>query len=248
MGIFGSIFGSENKKSPVDLSLLGTDLHSHFIPGIDDGAQDMESALHLVRAMHELGYKKLITTPHVMSDYYKNTPEIILSGLKKLQDTVSKAGIPITIEAAAEYYIDDYFTPRIDKKELLTFAGNHVLVELPFFNEPQQFLKAVFDLTVAGYKVVLAHVERYTYWYHDFENYEKLKDREVLFQMNITSLFNDSNSHLRKICEKLIDADMINVLGSDAHNMQHIDKIKNVLHNKHLHKLIESGKLINEKL
>ena len=197
---------------------------------------------------NKIGYKKLITTPHVMSDYYQNSPETILSGLEKLKEGVIAANIPVTIEAAAEYYIDEHFASKIEKKELLTFAGNHVLIELPFFNEPKNLNTEIFNLTISGYKVVLAHVERYTYWFHDFENYEKLKDREVFFQLNLTSLYEDGKSHIRKICEKLIDAGMINFLGSDAHNPEHIEKIKKVLSNKHLKILIDSGKLLNKNL
>ena len=246
MGFFSNIFREKQERFPADLTMLGTDLHSHLIPGIDDGAKTLEDALILVRALHELGYTKLITTPHVMSDYYQNTPETILSGLEKLRKAVETSNIPVTIEAAAEYYIDENFASKIDKKELLTFADNHVLIELPFFNEPKNLNTEIFNLTIAGYKVVLAHVERYTYWYHDFENYEKLKDREVLFQLNLTSFYEDGKSHLRKISEKLIDAGMINFLGSDAHNMEHIEKVRKIRNNKHLKKLIDSGNLLNK--
>lgn len=248
MNIFQNIFGKGKLTEPADLSVLVTDLHSHLIPGIDDGVKSYEESMQVIKALVELGYKKIITTPHVMSDYYKNTPEIIKNGLYMLREEISKQGISVEIDAAAEYYIDDLFIEKLKRKELLTFSGNHILVELPFFNEPQNFFSVIFELVVEGYKPVLAHVERYTYWYQDFENYEKLKDREILLQMNLTSLYEDDNSHLRKITEKLIEKDMIDLVGGDVHNMQHIEKIKKVLHNISLKKLIESNRLLNNKL
>src|SRR5579863_4816723 len=105
MAFFG-LFNRRPSLPPADFSVLKTDVHSHFIPGIDDGAKSMGDSLALIRAMEEFGYQKVITTPHIMSDSYKNTPEIILSGLKKVREAVNKAGMKIKVDAAAEYYID----------------------------------------------------------------------------------------------------------------------------------------------
>lgn len=248
MSFFQNIFGKGKITEPVDLSVLVTDLHSHLIPGIDDGVKSYEESIQVIRAICGFGYKKIITTPHIMSDYYKNTRENIKNGLYMLREEISKQGIDVEIDAAAEYYIDDFFIEKLKRKELLTFSGNHILVELPFFNEPHNFLSVLFELIVEGYKPVLAHVERYTYWYHDMENYEKLKDREILLQLNLTSLYEDDSSHLRKISEKLIEKDMIDLVGGDIHNMQHIEKIRKVLHNSSLKKLVDSGRLLNNKL
>ncbi|MBI5217913.1 MAG: capsular biosynthesis protein [Bacteroidia bacterium] len=248
MGLFQNIFGKGKNADPANLATLITDLHSHLIPGVDDGVKNVEQSLELITAIHSLGFSKIITTPHVMSDTFRNTPEIILAGLADVKKAVKEAALPVTIEAAAEYYIDDHFAEKLKNKEVLTFAGNKILIELPFFNEPQNFLSVIFELTVAGYKPVLAHVERYTYWYHDFENYIKLKDRDVLFQMNIVSLCDEGSGHLKKMTEKLIDADMIDFIGSDAHSMQYIEKIKSVLTNRHLKKLVDSGRLLNHTL
>jgi tyrosine-protein phosphatase YwqE len=248
LSFFQNIFSKGKSAEPVDLSALVTDLHSHLIPGIDDGVKSYEESIQVIKALCAFGYKKIITTPHIMSDYYKNTPEIIKNGLYMLREEISKQGIDVEIDAAAEYYIDDLFIEKLKRKELLTFSGNHILVELPFFSEPKNFFSVIFELVVEGYKPVLAHVERYTYWYHDFENYEKLKDREILLQMNLTSLYEDDNSHLKKMAEKLIEKNMIDIVGGDVHNMHHIEKIKKVLHNSALKKLVESDRLLNNKL
>src|ERR1051325_6976596 len=106
MSLF-SFFKRKNKESysPIEnYSSFGTDIHSHLIPGIDDGVKTMEESLDMIRAMHALGFRKLVTTPHIMESGFRNTPGIILDGLKKVQEAVSVANIPVTIEAAAEYY------------------------------------------------------------------------------------------------------------------------------------------------
>jgi len=106
MGFLSKIFKKKVVFPPADLGLIGTDLHSHFIPGIDDGSPDMGTTLELLREIEAFGYKKLYTTPHVMWDYYRNTSEIILSGLEKVRAAAKSADIKIEINAAAEYYIE----------------------------------------------------------------------------------------------------------------------------------------------
>ena len=127
-------------KSPavkVDFSALKTDMHSHLIPDIDDGSPDMETSIELVKGMMALGYKKLITTPHIMWDMYKNTPEIILPGLEKLRAAVKAQGLDVEINAAAEYFLDDHVEEIVKAKEkLLTISGNMVLVEFSMAQPP----------------------------------------------------------------------------------------------------------------
>ncbi|MFN9973384.1 MAG: CpsB/CapC family capsule biosynthesis tyrosine phosphatase, partial [Phycisphaerae bacterium] len=96
---------TEQTHSPADLSLVGIDMHSHFIPGIDDGAQNMDETMFLLRAMKDLGYRKVITTPHIYTDLYPNTEERILSGLVKVREQIAADGLEIEIEAAAEYFL-----------------------------------------------------------------------------------------------------------------------------------------------
>ena len=141
MSLFSKIFKSEPKLEPISLSTFGTDIHSHLIPGIDDGSPNMESSINMIRRFIELGYKKIVTTPHVMCDYYKNTPDIILKGLEGVKNELQKNNISIDISAAAEYNLDDGLEALIENKKLLTFGDNHVLFELPFMNEPRIFRK-----------------------------------------------------------------------------------------------------------
>ncbi|MBK7112573.1 MAG: capsular biosynthesis protein [Flavobacteriales bacterium] len=249
MGLLGNLFGKQGSSlGPVDLGVLGVDIHSHFIPGIDDGAQTMEQSMELLSAMAELGYRKVITTPHNMADGYKNTPEIILGGLERVRDEVRQRGIAIEVDAAAEYYLDHELEKKVADRKILTFGQEMVLFELPFISEPNMLLEIIFQMQTAGYRPVLAHPERYAFWYTDFTKYERLKERGVLFQLNMIALSGAYGPQAKQIAERLVDAGHYELLGSDCHNMNHVQAIKNTLTRPHLHKLIASGKLRNASL
>ncbi|MBI4930747.1 MAG: hypothetical protein HY841_08295 [Bacteroidetes bacterium] len=252
------MFGKNSRSNvSVDLSVLKCDVHSHFIPGIDDGAQTMEDSISLIKSFHDLGYKKVITTPHILADGYPNTSEIILRGLEKVRVALKTEGIPIQIEAAAEYYIDFDFGRKIEQEKLLTFgksapnktSGNYLLFEISFLNPPDNLEQIIFKLLTSGYKPVLAHPERYNFWHHKFEKYEQLKEKGLLFQLNINSLTGYYSYETKKVAEHLIEKNMIDFLGSDCHHSGHVNLIKTeAVYQKSLHKLIESGKLLNSTL
>lgn len=240
-----SLFSKNQKAELSCLSAVGTDMHSHLIPEIDDGPKSYEESLDLINQLHNLGYTRLITTPHIMSDCYKNTPEIINNGLTMLRNIVKKENISIKIEAAAEYYIDFEFSEMLNNEPLLTFGNKYLLFELSFVNQPEALDKIIFNMQTLGYKPVIAHPERYIYWHNNFENYTKLKEKGVFFQLNINSLSREYALSVKKTSEKLIKNNMIDFIGSDVHNMHHIEIIKSILKNKYLIKLISSGRLLN---
>lgn len=247
MALFGLI--KDKKSNLKDYSSLQVDMHSHFIPGIDDGAKTIEDSLALLSAMQELGYRKVITTPHIMADGYKNTPEIIKAGLEKVRQAVKQVNLQIEIEAAAEYYFDFDFEKKIKERSLLTFGSkNYVLWEVPFINPPDNMNQLIFDMTTMGYTPVLAHVERYGFWQHNFEKYEELINRGVLLQMNINSITGHYSIPTRKAAQWLIDKDMISFVGSDCHHSGHIELMRKALADKYLEKLLASNKLLNRTL
>lgn len=249
MGLF-NIFKKKKERldTPVDLSVLGCDIHSHFIPGIDDGAQTMEDSVTLIREMYNLGYKKVITTPHIMGDFYRNTPEIILGGLEKVRAALKIANIPISIEAAAEYYLDFDLERKMEAGQLLTFGTNNVLFEISYMNAPENLFHTIFNMQTMGYQPVLAHPERYNFWHNDFSKYETLVEKGVKLQLNINSLTGYYSPSTQKIAEQLIDKNMISYLGSDCHHVGHINLLKNVVYEKYLEKLIQSPQLLNKNL
>mgnify|MGYP000135566548 CR=1 FL=1 len=247
MSIFKKLFGPK-EIAPIDLNVLKVDMHSHLIPGIDDGAPDVETAVNLVKRFIEMGYEKIVTTPHIMSDHYKNTPETISNGLEALRAGLKEAGIKIPIEAAAEYYLDDSFMELLDDKEndLLSIGRNkYLLFELSMLEEPRELSDAIFKMSLRGYKPVLAHPERYGYMVKDFKKLEDVKNRGADLQVNLMSLVGHYSPEVKKTAEKLIDAGMVDFIGTDCHNMRHTRVLEECRKSVYLKKLIDSGNLKN---
>lgn len=246
LGKLKSLFQSSPKDSP-DFSSLNADMHSHLIPGIDDGAQTIEDSLDLIRALHGLGYRKLITTPHIMSDHYRNNPEIILSGLNSVRDALANENLDMVIEAAAEYYIDDVFVKKLEEEELLTFGNKYLLFEVSFINYPENIREIIFNMQIKGYKPVLAHPERYPFWARKFSEYEMFKDAGVLLQINANSIAGYYGIEAKKTAEKMIDLKMVDLIGTDLHKIEHINGLNQVRKEKYFRKALELD-LVNRKL
>jgi protein-tyrosine phosphatase len=245
VGIIKNLFG-KRKDQPVypalsDYSVFVTDIHSHLIPGIDDGCKTMEESVSLIQSLVKLGFKKLVTTPHIMSDSYKNTPEIILAGLEELKAAVAANGITVSLEAAAEYYLDEEFTKLTRQKKLLTIAQKYVLFEISFINLPDNLTGAIFDLIVSGYTPLLAHPERYPYWFRKPDEYKKLKEAGVLFLLNTNSLSGYYGEAVKKTAQLLVDENMVDFIGSDLHHTRHLAALQEGLHSKYLWKLAARG-------
>ena len=199
------------------------DIHSHLLPGIDDGAQDLETSIALIQKMASYGIKNFITTPHILGDVYPNTPEIINSKLKEVRDALKKRNISdISISAAAEYMMDEKFTEIMEKGELLTLKDNLVLVEMSYFSPPINLYDMLFQLQLKGYKPILAHPERYNSYHTNLENYYQLKRAGCLFQLNLLSLTEHYGKHVKKITEKLLKENMYDFVGTDTHHENHL--------------------------
>lgn len=245
MNIFSFLKGNKN-QSP-DLGYLNTDIHSHLIPGIDDGIQSIEQGLDILREMEFLGYKKVVTSPHTMWGTYDNTPEMIRAGLKTMQSAITKEGIAVELEAATEYYLDEHFMEKVHTgEELLTFGKNYILVETGFINEPPELKEASFHLTMKGYKMVYAHPERYLYLLEKPQLIEELLDRDIIFQLNAVSLTGCYSKPVQKLAEKLIDMKAIKLVGTDCHNMGHIELLKEATTTKYWKKLLDLELLNNQ--
>lgn len=208
------------------LAALGVDMHSHLLPGLDDGAETLAHSLDLLRALRTLGFRKLIMTPHVMGDFYKNTPEGIRQALSELRVAAAEAGLAdVALDCAAEYYLDEWLGQKLAAgTELLTFGGERrfLLFETSYLNEPFNLTSTIFELKAAGYRPVLAHPERYTYLYGRFAELEKLRQEYgVLFQINLNSLAGYYSPGARHVAEKLIDAGLVDMVGTDTHHLRH---------------------------
>lgn len=239
MGLFSNLFKKKEVLPPFDLGRFKSDMHSHLIPGIDDGAQDMDQTIAMLAKFESLGYKKVVTTPHIMTDSFPNNPEIILSGLEKVKNEIKKVGIEIEIEAAAEYYFDETLMPKIKNKELLTFGDNYVLVEFAFHSPPQFLDQLFFELKTHGYRPVIAHFERYLYYLGKIDKAEKWRSEGINIQINLNSLFGQYGPEVQKQAEKLIDEGQFDFVGTDCHRIEHLMILEKNLSSPYLHKIGE---------
>lgn len=239
--MFDKWFGKKKQDlPPVDLGAFKVDMHSHLIPGIDDGSASMDQTIAMLAKFESLGYDKVVTTPHIMSDYFKNTPDIILSGLKNVQATAEQIGLKIAIEAAAEYYYDDHLMRRILAHEpLLTFGDRYVLVEFSFHAEPSQIDTLFFELLTQNYRPVLAHFERYAYYLGSVKKAREWRERGVSIQVNLNSLTGHYGPEIKQQAELLIDEGLVDFVGSDCHRIEHLLILDSARKLPYMHKLAE---------
>lgn len=203
------------------------DIHSHLLPGIDDGAKDEENSLFLVNSLRAYGFSQFITTPHVLPGVWNNTKEGILAKEASTKNYLDLQNVNNSFKAAAEYLMDESFHKLLKEESLLTLKDNYVLVEMSYINPPMQLYEILFDLQIAGYKPVLAHPERYMFYHFKFEEYQKLKKAGCLFQINLLSVTGYYGKPVLDIAKKLLDNNMIDFAGSDTHHERHIEAFKN---------------------
>ena len=244
--MFTWFFKKELELKALRFSEIGIDLHSHLIPGIDDGAKDLETSIFLVKRLKDLGFTKIITTPHIMSDLYKNTPDIINAGLSVLKSELINQKIDIDIQASAEYYVDYDFEQRIGDENFMTFGQKEILIEFSFLEAPRNMYDIIFKLQLEGYRVVLAHPARYRYFLID--DYNALIERGVLFQLNLLSLIGYYSKEVKLNAELLINHNLISYVGTDCHNKNHVQLYHKCETMKYWHQLVNSGRLLNNKL
>jgi len=229
----------KKKALPYNFKDIGTDMHSHILPGIDDGAKNIEESIILIEKLKSLGYHKLIATPHIMGDYFRNSPEKICEALDLVREEVSRRNIDIEIAAAAEYYLDEFFEQNLKQNSVLTFS-NYLLFELSYVNEPSNIEETIQKIRDKGYAPILAHPERYGYFHQSSERYEEIKSWGCYLQLNTVSLTGYYGKGVQKAANKLVSMGIIDFLGSDAHHLKHIQALEESLSLKTTEELLRS--------
>lgn len=226
-----SLLFGRKKASPAP-SLI-TDIHSHLLPGLDDGVENFDESITIIKGFKELGYRKLVVTPHVMSDYYRNTVQSIRSKTAELKEILVNQNIEMEIECAAEYYLDEQFMHKLEsEEEILSFGDRFVLFETSFLNQPAYLFDAIFKMNTSGYKPVMAHPERYLYIHQNQNLITDIADRGVYFQVNLNSLSGYYSLPAKNVANKLINKGMVNFLGSDCHNRIHLEVLRKSIQTK----------------
>ncbi len=224
------------------------DIHSHLLPGIDDGAASIEDTKLLISRLQEIGFKKFITTPHVLGEVWNNSRIQIEENESRTIQNLDTPNFNTHFKAAAEYMIDEEFRQLFKKEKLLTLKDNYVLVELSYLYPPLQVYDILFELQVAGYQPILAHPERYVFYHHSLSDYKKLKDAGCFFQLNMLSATGYYGASVVKITDALLKNGLIDFVGSDVHHTRHIDSIhkKIVLKNhEYLHSVFQNNASFN---
>jgi protein-tyrosine phosphatase len=246
------MFGLFKKREHevADLSGLVTDMHNHLIPGIDDGSTDLESSIVMIRAMHALGYRKFIATPHVQWEMFKNTHEIIENGARLVQARLKESEMNVEFRGAAEYFLDEHVDELLEKNiPLLTIHKNMVLVEFSFIRQPMDLKEKLFQLQIKGYQPIIAHPERYLYFGAHKNLYDDLHDMDCIFQLNLLSLVGYYGKKQEELAQYLIKKKYVSLLGSDLHNLRHINILRASSTISHtVNRLLDSGVLLNPTL
>ena len=219
-----------SKEQPIKV-----DFHSHLIPDIDDGVSTLDESISIIRGFAKLGYKKIITTPHINAELFDNNPQIINNGLKDLKKAINEHVIDIEIAAAAEYYMDERFYEQVENgEEFLTLHDQYILVETSMLNQPAFLLDVLFKLKSNGYQPILAHPERYLYLQNNFDMVEKLKNQNILFQVNINSIGLVYTRSSKDLIKKILDHNYAEFICSDCHHTRHFQEFRKNL--AHFHK------------
>ena len=205
------------------------DIHSHLLPGIDDGAKNIDNTIELISKMYSYGIKNFVTTPHVLGDVYPNSTELINLKLEEVDKELRKRGMTdISFRAAAEYMLDEQFLERLERDDILTIKDNYILVEMSYFNAPFNLFDVLFQIQLKGYKPILAHPERYNFYHSNFESYYKLKKAGCVFQLNLLSLTEQYGKNVQKITQKLLKENLYDFVGTDTHHLNHLKLLKSI--------------------
>lgn len=232
-----NFFAKKNDPN-LNLSFLEIDMHSHLLPDLDDGLQTMEQTIDFVKEMQQLGYKKLICTPHILPDVHNNSPETILPRLEEVRKALRENDINVEIEAAAEYMVGSEFQESIQRGDkLLTFGKNYILIEMSYAAPSQNINEVIFDLKIKGYKPILAHPERYNYYLGNNDIYEDFLGRGCLLQLNLLSLTGFYGKPVQKAAEHLVKNKLISFIGSDMHHAGHLNMTKQIATSTKFHKM-----------
>lgn len=227
------LFSFLSKKSEPARLPFKTDIHCHIVPGVDDGSPDVETSVELVKRMGEWGIERIIATPHITEATFENTPEILDPALDELLDGLRAKGVNIPVSRASENRIDDFFREQFAAGQITPYPNNYILVENSFIQEPWDLDQFLFDLKIKGYHPILAHPERFHYYFDEHpERYDAIHRAGTYFQINVLSLAGAYSKQEKRAAEKLIEKGYVDFLGTDLHNFRHADAIDAYLRTK----------------
>jgi tyrosine-protein phosphatase YwqE len=224
------------------------DIHNHVLPNIDDGPASLDESLALIKQLHSLGIKKIVCTPHIMEGIWENSHEVIRVRVQQLKDQLQRNNFSdINLHGAAEYMVDDLFRNHLKQRDLLTFGGNKVLIEVHFANPPMDFYELMFDMQLSGYKPVIAHPERYDFIGSNFNELNKLKAAGCQLQLNLLAVGGYYGKLVQQLAKKILKKGLYDFVGTDSHHAIHVEQLLKMKGHK-LMNLLQPVLLKNSKL
>jgi protein-tyrosine phosphatase len=222
-----------------DFTCMAQDIHSHLLPGIDDGSPDVETSIALIRSLGDAGIKKFICTPHIIGDMFRNTPETINAALTVLKKACMDENLDVQLSAAAEYMLDDYFMELLRKKSpLLTLTKNYILTELSYATSPANLEKIAFELNINGYLPLMAHPERYFYYHKNYAAYHRMKELGFLLQVNLLSLAGYYGKAAAKAARYIVENNLADFIGTDLHHFNHFKALTDLRSREIFHQVL----------
>ena len=213
------------------------DINSHVLPGVDDGAKNIQESIILISEMEKMGFNKVIGTPHTYSGIHNNTNKSIEKSYKNLIK-INKG--KIRLNYASEYMLDNSIIEKAQNKSLLCLKDNYLLVELSYIGTPFNLYEILFVIKTNGYIPIMAHPERYRYLFKNFNEYQKLKKIGCKFQLNLLSLTGYYGKDILKVSNYLLKNNLIDFVGSDIHNISHIKEFSNKIRINQINKIEEA--------
>jgi protein-tyrosine phosphatase len=234
----------EKRPDRISIAPLRVDVHSHLLPALDEGSKNLEESLDLILELQNLGFQRLILTPHIMAGFYPNSPHKIQQRLLILREYLEEKNIEIEIEAAAEYYLDSFFMKELmSKNELMTFGSEdgkkYLLFETQHLHEPKQLFEAIKRIQRRGYTPVLAHPERYNYLQ---------RDRLLVHQLYETGVSGYYGNESRELAEYLSVAQMVSFLGTDCHKQEQIEMLQKTMDSPMYKTVLRAGEILNNRV
>ncbi len=243
MSLINKIFRQKHPQ-PAE-PLFRTDIHAHFLPGLDDGSRTMEESLELIGSMYSLGYRQLVCTPHIQAEFYRNTPAGITVVFDNLQQETMQRWPDLQLFKAAEYLLDDGFGDLL-KTGLLSFGKKqYVLVELSYFTPYPTYKNYLQDMQSKGYQPIMAHPERYTYWMNHDAPLQELKAAGIFLQVNLPSLSGMYGPEIRKRAMDLLSKGLIDFAASDVHNQRYFKMLEHAVSDKRLRTILMDAANLN---
>lgn len=247
MSFWKKLFKSNTKKTAAEgkLAWIGVDMHNHILPGIDDGAQDIEQSLTLIRGLKELGINKCISTPHIMHGVHDNTPTTIQKAHARLTEVLREQGIKFDLHYAAEYMIDDQLDTWIQNDNLCLLPNRHILIEMSYLAESKALFQTIKDVQEKGYQPILAHPERYNYYHQNFKVYKEIKDAGCLLQLNLLSISRYYGEPVKSAALTLVKSGMYDLVGTDMHHEKHLNALNMVASKYDIFDLLKDNPIKN---